>query len=137
MGAAGDEKGGRLCALGEDRCDHRDVGQMVAPREGIVHDHHISDRPDREQIQQGLHAGRHGPEMGGDVRGLREHSPVAIKERARKIEPLLDVRRITGALQRDPHLFGHTGETMAVEFQRDWIHAQWVMLNGECSMVNG
>ncbi len=63
--------------------------------------------------QDGPDAGRHRTQMGRDVRCLRDHAARAVKERAGKVEPFLDIGRVTGAAQGDAHLLGHAGEAVA------------------------
>ena len=52
---------------------------------------------DFEGGKRGGHAGGHGAEVDGDVRGLRKHLAVRIKQRAREVAPLLDIRRVRAA----------------------------------------
>ena len=86
----------------EDRRDHRDVGQVGAARERVVEDPRdprgvvlVEHRRDRR---------RHRAQVDGDVLGLHDHLTPRVEERRRCVAALLDVGRVRGADQHQPHL---------------------------------
>ena len=57
------------------------------------------------------------------VRGVGDKRPVAVEHRAREIEPLLDVYRVGGVLQRHAHLLGDRHEQIVEYFEHHRIGA--------------
>ena len=52
---------------------------------------------------------------------LATSAPVAVEHRAGEIEPLLDVDRIGGVLQRHAHLLGDRHEQIVEDFEHDRV----------------
>ena len=68
---------------------------MIAAFEWIVDDDHIARIPVWELGQDRAYAGRHGPQVGRDVGGLRDQIALAIEDSAGEIEALFDVGQIS------------------------------------------
>jgi hypothetical protein len=105
----------------EDRRNDRDVRQVRAARERVVHDRDVSLLQRPQPRPNPGHRCRHRPEVNRDVRRLREQLTVGIEQRTRKIPPLFDVGRERHPLQRDPHLIGRGFEEVAEELKLDGI----------------
>ena len=122
MAARGGPEQDRSPMLVEDRRADRDVGQMGAAVIGRVEREHIAranaplivadDRLDRTVHRAQMH--RH-------VRSVGDEAPLAVEQCAGKVEPLLDVDRIGGVLQRDAHLLGDRHEEMIEDLEHDRI----------------
>ena len=65
----------------------------------------------------GLDRAVHGAEMHRHVRGVGDQGAVGVEDRAGEVEPLLDVDRIGGVLQRHAHLLGDRHEQVVEHFQ--------------------
>ena len=59
--------------------------------------------------------------MHGHVRRVGDQAPLAVEQSAGKVEPLLDVDRIGGVLQRHPHLLGDRHEEMVEDLEHDRV----------------
>ena len=55
------------------------------------------------------------------VRRVGDQAAVGVEDRARKVEPLLDVDRVRGGLQADPHLFGDRHEQVVEDLEHDRV----------------
>ena len=55
------------------------------------------------------------------VRRVGDEPAVAIEHRTGEVEPFLDVDRIGGVLQRDPHLLGDRHEEMIEDLEHDRV----------------
>ena len=55
------------------------------------------------------------------VRGVGDEAALAVEHGAGKVEPLLDVDRIGGVLQRHPHLLGDRHEEMVEDLEHDRV----------------
>ena len=96
---------------------------MRAPQVGVIQDDDVpGPQGVGEDLQRGPHRRRHGPQVHRHVGGLRYHVALGIKDGAGEIAPLLDVRRVSGPLQGDPHLLGDRFEHVFEYFQAYWIH---------------
>ena len=120
VSARRDKGRGRLVAvIVEHRDDHRDVGQMGSAAIGVVEDicvaapdaapvrrlaSRLDDRPD---------ALAHRSQMHRDMRGVGDQRARRVEQGAGKIEPLLDIDRSCGRLQRDAHFLGDRHEQIA------------------------
>ena len=61
--------------------------------------------------------------MHRDMRGVGDEPAVAIEDGAGEVEPLLDVDRARGVLQRIAHLLGDRGEALVEHFEQHRIDA--------------
>ena len=73
------------------------------------------------QIDDRLDRAIHRAEMHRHMRGVGDEMALRIEDGAGEIEPLLDVDRIGGVLQRDAHLFGDRHEEVVEHLQHDGI----------------
>jgi hypothetical protein len=55
------------------------------------------------------------------MRGVRDQTALAVEKGAGKIEPLLDVHRLGGVGEGNPHLLGNGHEQVGKHFQHDRI----------------
>ena len=111
-------------AFGEHRGHHGDVGKMRAAVIGRVQHPHIAGREIAADLApHGLDAAVHRAEMHRDMRGVGDEPAVAIEDGAGEVEPLLDVDRARGVLQRIAHLLGNRGEALVEHFEQHWIDA--------------
>ena len=96
-----------LAGCVEHRRDDGHVGQVRATVVGRVEQEGIAWA---QVVTVGFehrgHAGAHRPEVDGHVRCIRDEAGGGVEQRAREIEPLLDVHRARGLLQHDAHLLG-------------------------------
>ena len=108
----------------EDRRADGDVGQMRAAVIGRVDRVDVA-RADLAFVlaDDGLDRAIHRAEMHRHVRGVGDQRAVAVEHRAGEIEPLLDVDRIGGVLQRHAHLLGDRHEQIVEHFEHDRIGA--------------
>lgn len=77
---------------------------MRAACEWIIQDNDIA-RSDFDCLQRGRNSHRHRAKMHGHVIALRYYATGTVKDRARVIAALFDVRREGSAPERDAHLF--------------------------------
>ncbi len=108
------------------RRDQGDVRQVRAARVGIVQQHDVPGTH-LDPLDRGLvaHGGR--AQMHRLVRGLADHAPVAVEQRAGEVAPLLDVGRERRALQRGAHLLRDGREQVVEDLESKRIesrHAQ-------------
>ena len=122
MAARGDPEQDALLPVVEDRRADRDVGQMRAAVVGRV-DHVDVARFDPALVvaDDGLDRAVHRAEMHRHVRRVRHQRAVVREHRAGEVEPLLDVHRIGGVLQRDAHLLGDRHEQVVEHLEHDRI----------------
>jgi hypothetical protein len=66
---------------------------------------------------RGAHGERGGTEVDRDVGRLRDQLAARREQRAGEVAPLLDVGRVGGALQQDPHLLGDRREERAEDLE--------------------
>ncbi len=106
----------------EHRRADGDVRQMRAAVVGGVDGIDVA-RPDFSLVfaDDALDGAIHRAEMHRHVRRVGDQRAVAVKHRAGEIEPLLDVDRIGGVLQRHAHLLGDRHEEIVEHFEHDWI----------------
>ena len=111
-------------AFGEHRGHHGDVGKMRAAVIGRVQHPHIAGLEIAADLApHGLDAAVHRAEMHRDMRRVGDEPAVAIEDGAGEVEPLLDVDRARGVLQRIAHLLGNRGEALVEHFEQHWIDA--------------
>ena len=120
MGAVCDKEEGRGAFFSKDRRDKGYVREMGAPPVRVVEDHRIS-RADAPSLHRTLHRQGHRPQMNGDMGRLCDHLPPAVKEGAGVIPALLDVGRVSGPTQGNPHLFGDRSKEIFEDLQLDRI----------------
>ena len=106
----------------EHRRADGDVGQMRAAVIGRVDGIDVAG-PDVALVlaDDGLDRAIHRAEMHRHVRRVGDQRAVAVEHRAGEIEPLLDVDRIGGVLQRHAHLLGDRHEQIVEHFEHDRI----------------
>ena len=121
MAARRDEEQKIGPALGEYRRDHGDVGKVRAAIIGRVQHPHIARLERVGFAQHRLDAPVHRAEMDGNMRGVRDQPPARIENGAGEVEPLLDVDRARGVLQRIAHLLGDRDEEIVEHFEQDRI----------------
>src|SRR3954462_13596478 len=105
MAARGNESGRLGFVAVEDRSDHGDVGQMSPAAIRIVQ--HISvtasDAPPipapAPRIDDRADALAHRAQMYGNVWGIRDQRAFGVEDRAREVEPFLNVDARRGRLQ--------------------------------------
>ena len=107
---------------GEDRCDHGYIGQMGAAVEGVVHHEHVpgADAPS-VFVQDLLHALAHRAQMHRHVRRVGNQIPARVEQGAGEVQPLLDIDRVGGVLQRRAHLVGDGHELVVEDFEHDRV----------------
>ena len=59
--------------------------------------------------------------MDRHVRGVGDEAAVAVEDRAGEVEPLLDVDRVGGVLERHAHLLGDRHEEVVEHLEHDRI----------------
>ncbi len=96
----------RWVLWGEDRGDHRDVGQVGATVGRVVGHGHVA-RTEREQRAHLAHAQPERTEVDRDVRRVDHQVAVRVEQRAGKVEALAHVGRKRGALQHLAHVCGN------------------------------
>ena len=132
VGTAGNETEQQSGPLdGKDGRYQRDIGEMGAAGKGVVQQHRIPRREGGES-ESSLHGGRHTAEVYGNVCGLGDHPPGGVKDGARVVAALLDIRRKGGASQRRSHLFGHRAEEMPKDLQADGIDGGGRTIHAAC-----
>ena len=111
MRAARDDEVGRA-APGPRNTGETSVtsGRCVPPANGSLSTT-TSPRRERAERERRLDRARHAAEVHRNVRRLRDQPARAVEDRARVVEPLLDVRRVRGAHERRAHLLGGTRRT--------------------------
>ena len=87
---------------GEDGRDHRDVGKVGPSAVGVVEDPGAAGSV--VLIHDRRHRSGHRAEVYGDVLGLHHHLAARVKQRRRRVAPLLDVGRVRRADQHGSHL---------------------------------
>ena len=102
------------------RRDERDVGQMRPARVRVVQHPDVVRR--RVVVHHCGDGFGHRAEVDGDVLGLHDHAPRAVKERGRAVPPLLDVRRERGADERCAHLLCDRAQRAPDHLQLDGDH---------------
>ena len=109
-------------AVVEDRHHHRDVGQVRAAIIGVVEGVDVAlAHLLAAQLQDGAHRFAHRAQMDGHVRGVGDQVAVGIEDGAGEVEPLLDVDRVGGVLERDAHLLGDGHEQIVEDLEQDRV----------------
>ena len=122
VAARGHPEQDALLRVVEHRRAHRDVGQVGAAVIGRVDDVDVA-RRDLALVlaDDGLDRAIHGAEMHRHVRRIGDQRAVGGEHRAGEVEPLLDVDRIGGVLQRHAHLLGDRHEQIVEHFEHHRI----------------
>ena len=116
VAARGDEPGGRVAIVGEDRHDDGDIGQMRAAairrveRVGVTPADSAPVGIAPARVQNRADALAHRAQMHRDVRRVGDEIAARIEQGAGEIEPLANVDRGGRALQRGAHLLGDAHE---------------------------
>ena len=94
---------------------------------GVVQDVDIAaaHRPLGVPVAADYHLDRlaHGAEVHRHVRGVGDQAAFGVEDRAREVEPLLDVDRVRGGLQPHPHLLGDRHEQVVEDLEHHRIGA--------------
>ncbi len=103
----------------EDRCDHSDVGQMCPAIIGRVESVDVTgfDLAFVEANDR-FHRTVHRAQMHRHVGRIGDKGAVTVEDGAGEVEPLLDVDRVGGVLQRHAHLFGDRHEEVVEDFEQ-------------------
>ena len=110
-------------AVLEHRRDHRDIGQMrAAVVRGVQHVHVAGLDAPRVLPDHRLDRLAHRAEMHRHVRRVGDQVAAAVEDGAGEVEPLLDVHRVRGVLQPQPHLLGDRHEEVVEDLQPHRIH---------------
>ena len=122
VAAACDEEENLLPRLVEDRRDDRHVRQVGAAVVGRVHHVDVA-RLERAAVRREHRANRlaHGAQVDRDVRRVGDQVALGIEHGAGEIQPLLDVHRVGGVLERDPHLLGDRHEEVVEHLQHHGV----------------
>jgi hypothetical protein len=107
------------------RRDDGDVGQVRAAVVRIVERVHVAalHRPGVPR-DHGLDRLAHRAEVDRHVRRVGDQVAVGVEQRAREVEPLLDVDRVGGVLQLQAHLLGDVHEQVVEDLEQDRIDAR-------------
>ena len=101
---------------------HGDIRQMRAAVIGGVDRVDVARRDAALVLaDDGLDGAVHRAEMHRHVRCVGNQRTLGVEHRAREIEPLLDVDRVGGVLQRYPHLLGDRHEQIVEHFEHHRI----------------
>ena len=121
MGPRGGEEQ-ELAGFREHRHDHRHVGQMGAAVVRIVEGVDVA-RPHAAATlaDDGAHRFAHRAQMDGHVGGVGDQPALGVEQGAGEIQPFLDVDRIGGVLEGDPHLLGDGHEEVVEDLEQDGI----------------
>ena len=122
VAARGDPEQDLFTPILEDRRAHGDVGQVRAAVVGRVQREHVTG-PDLSLVgaDDRRHGAVHGTQMNGNVGCVGHQRAVGVEQRAGEVEPLLDVDRCGGVLQRHAHLLGNGHEEVVEYLQQDRI----------------
>jgi len=95
-----------------------DIGEMRAPIVGSINRIDVAG-PNAAFVlaNDRFNGAIHGAEMHRHVRRIGDQRAFAVKDRTGEIQALLDVDRIGGVLQRDPHLFSNRHEQIVEHFE--------------------
>ena len=104
------------------RSDHRHVRQVGAAVVRVVQRVDIA-RAHRASVARhdGLDRLAHRAQMNRHVRRVGDQVAGGVEQRAREVEPLLDVHRVRGGLQLQPHLLGDVHEQVVEDFEADRV----------------
>jgi hypothetical protein len=113
---------------GVDRADHGHVVEVRPRQVRIVDDDHLA-RGERAAtlVEPGQRAAQtpwQRAEVHGDVLGLRDQPRAGVEQRARVVEPLLDVGRVGGVADGDPHLLRGVDERRGDDLGGDRVEAR-------------
>jgi hypothetical protein len=111
--------------------DDGQVGQVRAAAVGIVEQHGVA-RSHRHALDRGLDAHRRRAQVDRQVRGLADHAPAAVEERAGEVAPLADVGRERGAQERRAHLLGRGREQVLEHVEAQRIEGARTCSGGIC-----
>lgn len=95
------------------RRDHGNIGQMCATILGMIrHEHVAGFQLPLPYLGLLPYTRRHAAQMHRQMRRIRNQAPLCVKQRARVIEPFLDVGTDAGLLQGAAHLLGNGHEAV-------------------------
>ena len=103
---AATKKAGSGSPSAEHRHHHGDVRQVGAAGVGVVERERLAGREHRVALADRPHAGAHRAQVHRHVRRVGDEAAARVEQGAGEVEPLLDVHRVRGALQRRPHRLG-------------------------------
>ena len=122
MAARGDDEQNARAIAAEDRRHDGHIGEMRAAAVGIVqHDAVAGLQTTGIETQHRAHGLAHGTQVHGHVRRIGDEIAWRVDERAGEVEPLLDVHRVSGVLERRAHLLGDRHEEVVEDLEHDRI----------------
>ena len=114
---------GRVVRLQKHRRDDGHIGQVRAAVVGVVeHEHIARAHLAGVVLDHGADALAHRAQVHRHVRRVGDQVAVGVKQRAREIQPLLDVDRVRGVLQLQAHLLGDVHEQVVEHLQQHRVH---------------
>jgi hypothetical protein len=106
----------------EHRCADGDVRKMSAAVIGGIDAVNVAGTNVAMVLADyGFNGTVHGAEMHGHVRRVGDQGTVMREHRAGKVQPLLDIHRVGGVLQRYAHLLGDRHEQIVENLQHDRV----------------
>ena len=106
----------------EHRRHHGNIGQVRAAIVGCIQRKHVAGTDVAlVEADDGFHGAVHGPQMHRHVRRIGDKRAGTVEDGAGKIQPLLDVDRIGGVLERHAHLLGNRHEQIVEDLQHHRI----------------
>jgi hypothetical protein len=78
----------------------------------------------------------HRSQVNGNERCIRDQVSVRTKQRAREIEPFLDISADGSLLEATAHGFRDAHEPVCKERQQDWIGSLWIAHRCGCTSGN-
>ncbi len=95
----------------------RDVGQVRAAVVRVVEHIHVAALHGGVALDHGLDRLAHRAQVHRHVRCVGDQFAVGVEERATEVESLLDVHRVGGVLQPQPHLLGDVHEQVVEDLE--------------------
>ena len=120
MRAAGDEEL-QYAVVVAPRADRGDVRQVRATCVRTVQQQNVGVAKIVAGLQHMLHACAHRAEMNRHVRCVGDQPPLRVEQRAREVEPLLDVDGVRRAFQHLAHVFGDLREAVVEDLEHDGL----------------
>jgi hypothetical protein len=117
VAAAADIERRARMAVEEHRRDDGDIGQVRAAVVRVVEHEGVAGAGLGMALDDAADRVAHRAQVHRHVRRIGDQRAVGIEQRARKIEPLLDVDRVRGVLQHQPHLLGDGHEAVVEDFE--------------------
>ncbi len=120
VGARGGEE--EQAAVVEDGHHHRNVGQVGATVIGVVEGVDVAlAHLVAPELQDRAHRFAHRAQVDRHVRGIGDQVAVGVEDGTGEVEPLLDVDRVGGVLERDAHLLGDGHEEIVEDLEQDRV----------------